>query len=328
METPTILVSAALMERFGRHFRAAAPNADFLVFADQADMVANLHKAHGVCLVGDLRSEVNGRRVGDIAVADCPQLRWVQTASAGVDQFMPKELAARGIVLTNGSGAAAPAIAEHVLSMMFAFSRGLVGYMRTQAAHKWDHRPGAPAIEMSGKTLSIYGVGRIGTELAWRAHALGLKVYGVNLPTRPKPDFMEALWAPTRLDDLLAKADFFAACIGLTDGTKHLFAAREFGLMKSSAYFINIGRGGTVDQNAMIDALQSGKIAGAGLDVVTPEPLPDESPLWDMPNVIITPHVAGASDEGHHRADEIFLENIRRFAAGETLMNVVNIALV
>ena len=252
----------------------------------------------------------------------CERLRWVHVRSAGVNPRLVAALATRGITMTKGSGAFDVAIAEHVLAMVFAFSRNLTGFLRNQLKRRWDRD--ATVLQIERKTLGIYGMGSIGTELARKAHALGMRVYGIALHERPAPSFVEALWTPDRLADLLRVSDFLAVCVPLTPETEGLFGEREFRLMKRTAYFFNIGRGKTVVQEALIAALRNGEIAGAGLDVMDPEPLPPESPLWEMENVLLTPHISGTSDETERRADTIALENIRRFLAGEPLKNVVD----
>ena len=151
-----------------------------------------------------------------------------------------------------------------------------------------------------------------------------MRAYGVTRRPKTTPPFMEALWTEEGFDEFLALSDVVVMCAALTEATRGRFGAREFGLMKPSSYFINMCRGQTVVQDDLIAALESGSIAGAGLDVTDPEPLPDGSPLWNMPNVIITPHVSGLSDGTEERADDIVFENIRRFAGGEPLVNVVD----
>jgi len=308
----TILLRREFYEKYADRLSRLAPNARFIPFTDREEMLAHLPEAEGLY----------GASPREDILDKCPKLRWIHMRSAGVDRHIPHQLAARGITLTKGSGAYDIPISEHILAMMLAFTRGLPRYLRNQLQRTWDR--GEPILQLAGKTLGIYGMGSIGTELARKAAALGMRVFGLVLNPRPKPDFLEALWTPDRLDDLLRVSDFLANCAPLTPATEKRFGKREFSLMKPTAYFINIGRGGTVDQEALIEALQKGIIAGAGLDVTSPEPLPPENPLWEMPNVILTPHVAGTSDGTESRADEIALDNIRRFAAGEPLRNVVN----
>jgi phosphoglycerate dehydrogenase-like enzyme len=289
-----------------------APDVDFVPFGDRDDMLSKLPRAHAL-YGGSPREDV---------LESCDLLRWVHMSSAGVDRYYSRELAARGVTLTRGSGAYGVPISEHVLAMMLAFTRGLPQYIRQQTRREW-HRT-ATISEISGKVLGVYGMGDIGSDLARKAHALGMRVYGLARRDREAPPYVEALWTPDRLDDLLAASDFLAACAPLTNATRGRFGAREFAVMKDTAYFFNIGRGAVAVQADLEAALSAGEIAGAGLDVTDPEPLPEDSPLWDMENVILTPHVSGGSDGTPDRVTEIVLENVRRFAAGEPLLNVVD----
>lgn len=312
MERVTILIREAFYADNESRLAALAPNADFLTFDDRDDMLSKLPRAHAL-YGGSPREDVLDR---------CPNLRWVHMSSAGVDRYLPRQLADRGVTLTRGSGAYGVPISEHVLAMMLAFTRGLPQYIRQQTRRQWERT--APISEISGKTLGVYGMGDIGSDLARKAHALGMRVYGVARREREAPDYVEELWTSDRLDDLLRAADFLAACAPLTDATRGRFGTREFALMKDTAYFFNIGRGAVAVQADLERALTDGEIAGAGLDVTDPEPLPAESVLWDMENVILTPHVSGGSDGTPDRVTEIVLDNVRRFAAGEPLMNVVD----
>ncbi|MDA1190134.1 MAG: D-2-hydroxyacid dehydrogenase [Candidatus Poribacteria bacterium] len=312
MSNPTILVRTGFYTEFEKRLKELAPNATFLTFEERDEMLEKLPHADAL-YGGSPREDVLDK---------CPRLKWLHMSSAGVNPQMAKEFGRRGITMTKGSGAYDIPIAEHVLAMMLAFSRGISHYIRQQPSHEWKR--GMPLLQLSGKTLGIYGMGSIGGELARMCHALGMTVYGIARKPRPAPEYVEALWMTDKLDDLLRASDFLAVCAPLTDETRHTFGEREFGLMKPTSYIFNIGRGGTIVQDAMIDALRTGKIAGAGLDVTDPEPLPPDSPLWDMENVIITPHVSGGSDGTEARVTSIVLENIRRFAAGEPLMNVVD----
>ncbi|MBM3215443.1 D-2-hydroxyacid dehydrogenase [Candidatus Poribacteria bacterium] len=312
MSEVTILLRREFYEQHRARLHSLAPSARFETFADRDEMLAKLPTADALY----------GASPRDDILVKCPRLKWLHMRSAGVDKHIPDALSARGITLTKGSGAYDIPISEHILAMMLALARGLPRYIRNQSESRWDR--GGGILQLHGRTLGVYGMGSIGTELGRKARALGMVVHGIALRPRTKPSFARALWTPDRLDDLLALSDHLAVCVPLTAATEKLFGAREFGLMKPTAFFYNIGRGGTVVQEALIDALRSGGIAGAGLDVTDPEPLPMDSPLWSMPNVVVTPHVSGTSDGTDARADRIVLENIRRFATGEPLLNVVS----
>ncbi len=312
MDRVTILIRDGFYTEHASRLAGIAPNADFVTFADRDDMIAKLPAAHAL-YGGSPREDV---------LDSCERLRWLHMSSAGVDRYFPKVLADRGVTLTRGSGAYGVPISEHVLAMMLAFTRGLTQYIRQQDRREWERT--APISEVSGKTLGVYGMGDIGGDLGRKANALGMRVYGIARRERDAPEYVEALWTPDRLDDMLTVSDFVASCAPLTGDTRGRFGAREFGLMRESAYFFNIGRGAVAVQADLERALADGQIAGAGLDVTDPEPLPSDSLLWDMQNVILTPHVSGGSDGTPQRVTEITLENIRRFCADEPLLNVVD----
>ncbi len=312
MERVTILIREAFYRDHEARLEELAPNADFIGFSDRDEMLELLPQAHAL-YGGSPREDV---------LDSCRLLRWVHMSSAGVDRHFPKQLADRGVTLTRGSGAYGVPISEHVLAMMLAFTRGLPQYIRQQTRREWERT--APISEIHGKTLGVFGMGDIGSALARKANALGMRVFALARRSRQAPEYVEALWTPDRLDDMLGLSDFVAACAPLTDATRGRFGAHEFARMKDTAYFFNIGRGAVAVQADLERALTDGEIAGAGLDVTDPEPLPADSPLWDMENVILTPHVSGGSDGTPGRVTEITLENIRRFAAGEELANVVD----
>ena len=250
-----------------------------------------------------------------------PNLRWVQSGGAGVERFLTPEFIASPIILTNAAGVYAVPIADHVIAFMLAFSRGFPHYLRNQAERKWEWDGGD---ELDGKTLGIIGLGGIGSEVAKRAKAFGMRVTA----TRRRPDraspFADEVRGSDALPWLLAESDYIALCAALTPRTRHLIGERELRLMKPTAYLINIGRGGLIDEHALVLALQSGRIAGAGLDVFANEPLPADSPLWDLSNVIITPHSSGSSPRSHDRLMELFCGNVARYLAGDELLNVVD----
>jgi phosphoglycerate dehydrogenase-like enzyme len=250
-----------------------------------------------------------------------PRLRWVQSGGAGVERFLTPDFIASPIVLTNAAGIYAIPIAEQVIAFILAFARGLHKTMRSQMAHQWEY-PGVQ--ELLGSTLGIVGLGGIGTEVARRAKGLGMRVIAIRKrPDRPR-GFADEVRGSDALSWLLAESDYVALCAALTPNTRHLIGEAELRMMKPTGYVINIGRGGLIDEPALISALQSGLIAGAGIDVFAQEPLPPDSPLWDMPNVIITPHHAGDSPHSHDRLMELFCDNLRRHLSGEKLLNVVD----
>jgi phosphoglycerate dehydrogenase-like enzyme/glyoxylase-like metal-dependent hydrolase (beta-lactamase superfamily II) len=256
-------------------------------------------------------------------------LRWVQFASAGVEEIVSiPELVERPIALTNAQRLFAPEIADHALAMLLAFTRGLRATIPHQVQDStWriprDFDP-AQFIELRGKTILLAGLGGIGTEVARRANAFGVRVLATDSKVTDRPSFIWHLGPPPELKSLAPQADAVINCLPLTRETTGLFDAEFFAAMKPTAYFINVARGKSVDTSALLDALKNKKIAGAGLDVTEPEPLPPEHELWKLPNVIVTPHVASQSDGRNERLWLLYRENLRRFAAGEPLLSVVD----
>ncbi len=240
---------------------------------------------------------------------------------------MIPELRERPIVLTNFSGIHAPNIADHVLALLLAFARGLKPLLARQDRHEWrdDDGEAAPTFEPAGQTIGIVGLGDIGEALAQKAHGLGMRVLAIQRhPPENPPPGVERVLPSEGLDEVLAESDHLVLCLPLTDATAHIIGEEELGRMRRSAYLFNIGRGGLIDQEALIAALREGRIAGAGLDVTEPEPLPPDSPLWDLPNVIITGHTAANTPLLWERGIELVADNVRRFLAGEELRNVVD----
>ena len=233
----------------------------------------------------------------------------------------------RDILVTNAQRIYGPEIAEHVMAMLLMFSRGLYVYLPEQQAGRWtrDAVPEERLWELTGKTMLVVGLGGIGTETARRAHALGMDVIATRGSRREGPDFVSYVGLADELPELVGRADVVVNATPLTAATRSLFDAEMFGRMKPTAYFINVGRGGSVVTDDLVAALQDGIIAGAGLDVTDPEPLTEGHPLRTMPNVIITPHVAAGSDERVRRLWVVMRENLRRFDAGERMLSVVSV---
>lgn len=250
-----------------------------------------------------------------------PHLRWIQMASAGVERAMFPALLERDIVVTNAAGVYAIPIAEHALGMMLALSRGLPALIRRQERHVWKSEEGG---ELYERTVLVAGLGGIGREIARRCRCFHMRVLATrHHPENPDPD-ADAVFPAGDLTALLPQADWLVLAAPATPETRHMVGAGQFAAMKPTARLINIARGSLVDQAALVHALQAGRIAGAGLDVFDPEPLPADSPLWDMPNVIVSPHTSGSSPRGLERVLNLFLENLRRYLAGQPLKNVVD----
>ncbi|WP_148716129.1 D-2-hydroxyacid dehydrogenase [Chitinolyticbacter meiyuanensis] len=260
---------------------------------------------------------------GDRLLALAPRLRWLQAFGAGVDRWLTPSFIDSDIVLTNASGIHGIQIAEHTLSLLLAFARGLPTLIRGQ--NEVLHHPPLRQFELAGQTLLIVGFGRIAEALAPRAAALGLKVIGARRRIGgPLPEGLDRLVVLDALPDALAAADHVVSILPLTPQTQGFFDATRFAQIKHGAHFYNVGRGASVDHAALAGALASGKLAGAGLDVTEPEPLPADHPLRRLPNVLLTAHTAGASPHYQERALAIALENLSRFQSGRPLVNVVD----
>ncbi|MEN9936561.1 MAG: hypothetical protein RLZZ387_3140 [Chloroflexota bacterium] len=258
--------------------------------------------------------------------ARAPQLRWFQQWGAGADWLLRHpEAVDHGFVLTNASGVHAVPISEHIIGTLLMFSRGLHLAVRAQARREW-WRPARrdELFELAGKTMLLVGVGAIGVRTAELAVALGMRVEGVRRDPSVGAPGVAAMYGPERLAERLPHADVVVLTIPLSHATRGMIGEAEIGAMKPGAYLVNIGRGGTVDEDALADAIRAGRLAGAALDVFAEEPLPPSSPLWDLERVIITAHYAGNTPAYDDRAMEIFLDNLRRYRAGEPLRNVVD----
>ena len=256
-------------------------------------------------------------------VAATPGLRWLHSFSVGVERCtLADGLAHENFILTNNQRGTGPDIAEHTIAMMLALTRNLEYYVLEQHAGRWA-RGDRPAINVNGKTLLVLGLGGIGTEIARRAHGLGMRVIATRNSSREGPDFVDYVGLADEAVSLAAQAQVVANALPLTEETRGLVDAEFLAAMPDGAYYLNVGRGGTTDTQALVDALASGRLAGVGLDVTDPEPLPAEHPLRTMENVLITPHISAQTDESRERTLTIGVENLRRYVAGEPLLSVV-----
>lgn len=260
---------------------------------------------------------------------NAPNLVWVISFSAGVDRYVKIEgIDNDRIVLTNSRAVHGPAIADHAFAMLLTLSRDLPTYAAHQKQGKWQDRADDPDFRpfaLQGKTMLVVGLGGIGSEIARRADGFGMRVVATRRSDSESPAFVQRVGKPQDLAEMLPEADIVAVCVPLTSETQGLFNAAMFARMKRGAILINIARGKIVDTDALLQALQSGALAGACLDVTDPEPLPPSHPLWKQPRVIITPHVAADADLTDEREWLLIRENIRRFGAGEPLLNVVDV---
>lgn len=262
---------------------------------------------------------------------EATSLSWLHLPSAGADAYCDRSLYHRDdILLTNSSGVYGTPIAEHILGMMLAFCRGINGAIRKQARAEWGCSEYSDSlVELSGTTLGIIGLGDIGRALAVRAKAMGMYVLGVRRrpvsPEYPIPEGVDEIFGEDGVPETLSRSDHVALCLPSTNRTKGLIGPERLRLMKPTAYIYNVGRGDVLDEKALIEALLEKRLAGAGLDVFETEPVPSESPLWRMTNVIVSPHISGISPLDTDRILSIFMENLRRYISGSDLINVVDI---
>ncbi len=294
-----------------------APNLRIVTGLKPAEALARAEEAHGV----------ESRYATPEFLARAKNLVWVQAMSAGVDGLIKNEPLVTNdrIVLTNHRGVHGPAIADHAMSLLLSLTRDLRYHTENQAQKKWGRGDSElTPVALDGRTMLVVGIGGIGSEIAKRAKAFGMEVWATRRSEAPKPDYVDRVELSPKLLELLPSADVVAIAVPLTAETQGLFGKEAFAAMKEGAYLINIARGPIVVQDELIAALKSGKLAGAGLDVTDPEPLPSGSSLWDFRNVIITPHVAGHAEVTQERRWTLLRENLRRFAAGEPLYNVVD----
>jgi phosphoglycerate dehydrogenase-like enzyme len=257
-------------------------------------------------------------------VAAGSSIRWVHATSAGVERLVNiPELVESDITLTNTRGGHAACIAEHTFAMLLSLTRRLFAAYEDQKERVWD-RSGISegSREVGGGTMVILGMGNIGRAVAKRAVAFDLRVLGVDLYPDGVPDGVESVWGLDRLDEALGQADIVVVTTPITPETRGLIDARRIGLLKPEAYLLVVSRGGIIDEHALVGALKEGRLAGAGLDVQEREPMPADDPLWEAPNLILTPHCSAASRQTSERVWSITRENLRRFLRGEALVNV------
>ena len=259
-------------------------------------------------------------------LAGMPKLRWVHTFSAGVDRHVPEMVKFERVLLTNNSGAYDAPIAEHVIAMIFAAAKRVPEHLAAQGRHEWQRE--TPHTEVRGQALVILGMGSIGSELARLAGGLGMRVIGVRRDARrPGGPGVERIVSPERLLEVAREADYLAITAALTPQTRGMVSAEVLRALKPTAWVINIARGPIVDEAALAVALREKRIGGAALDVFETEPLPATSPLWDCANAILTPHISNSSPRVRERSLALVAENVRRFKAGEPLLNVVDRAI-
>ena len=318
-EPITLLISDNVWGRHADAIRAISPGITPIIYEGNEVLPEEIISTiNTVFYSSDLWPERSRGFV--LSILKSTSVKWMHTFSAGVDSPFFVQLMERGIRLTNSSGATASPIAQTTILYMLALSRNVRAWFQHQEKHEWARQEFA---ELDGARLAVIGMGPIDIEIARLGVALNMNVEAIRrTPTGSEP-------CPTfsfdQLHSVLARADWVAVALPLTDDTRQIFNAETFAIMKSGAHFVNVGRGELVDEESLVAALQSGHLAGAALDVFATEPLPSDSPLWDMDNVIITPHSSSASAQSGLRSEDIFLKNLARYVAGEPMVNEVKL---
>jgi phosphoglycerate dehydrogenase-like enzyme len=284
---------------------------------DAATIAETLQRADVAVLEGDL----------DDRFLEAPRLRWVHCDHSGLNQSARPDVFAKGLIVTGSAGRSAPALAQHGFYFALALTFEARTLFEHQANHVWRGIEGyfwKPALW--GKTLGIVGFGHTGKEMAALGKAFGMRVVVYRRRVEDVPDTVDVLLAADRgdtVDRLISESDVIMIAAQLTDETYHLFDRNRFAQMKRSAYLVNLARGAVVDTNALVEALTEGQIAGAGLDVFEQEPLPADSPLWDAPNLVLTPHMTPRMPDKTQRSIATIAENARRYRCGEPLLNAI-----
>ena len=313
-----ILSTVPLNEDHVERIRAVAPGAQVTVLPGRQAAPEDLDRAFAQAEVVFLF----GQELTPARLRSAARLRWIQSAYAGVDRLLAAvpELRRHPAVLTNARGMHAATIADHVFMLMLAWARGLPACLDQQRRRQWRR---VPVRELAGETLAVIGLGGIGREVARRAVAFGMRVMGVRRRPGPVPG-VDPVVGPADLRRVLEPAQWVVVSVALTPETRHLIGRRELAAMRRDAFLINVSRGEVIDEEALVEALRDRRIAGAGLDVFTEEPLPPGHPLWSLDNVLITPHNAGNMRDYVGTALELFLDNLGRYLRGAPLRNQVD----
>jgi phosphoglycerate dehydrogenase-like enzyme len=311
-----VYLSSGMSAELLAAIRTVAPDVTIISDLDRESAMEYAGSAHGVD--------------ADLLTSDflraSPNLRWAQSWSAGVDRYItiPELISRQEVVLTNMKGMYGPVIAEHVFAMLLTLTRDLPFYLDADRRGEWARGPGGELSALQGRTMLIVGMGGIGSEIAVRAHSFNMRVLATVRTARPAPPYVDELGTGDDLDRFLPQADIVVLAVPLTDETRGMIDRTAIQRMKDGVWIVNIARGAVVDTEALVDALDSGKVGAALLDVTDPEPLPAGHPLWDRDDVFITPHMAARAELSVERRFELIVENMRRFAAGEPLLNVVD----
>ena len=313
-----LALSPRVAQRYGERIRALAPGIELVWPTEDGGWTGDAQAVEIVYFSEDFWTSGQSRALLP-QLFTLPRLRWFHTFSAGVDHPVFRTLVERGVLLTNSPGTTREPIAQYVVAMMLRVVKRMDAWAQAQRERRWQP---IESDELTAKTVGIVGVGRIGGELARLAKAFRMRVIGCRRRQR-RMRFVDELVPPERLPDLLARSDFVVLALPLTAETERLIGERELRAMRPQAWLINVSRGRVVQEEALVRALKEGWIGGACLDVFEEEPLPKESELWSLSNVVVTPHNSGWSPLNLERGTEVFLDNLRRFVSGRPLRNRV-----
>ncbi|MEX2275268.1 MAG: D-2-hydroxyacid dehydrogenase [Actinomycetota bacterium] len=315
---PVVLVAGATPDDAPPGVDAANDRVELLTAADPEEVGAAIARADAIFA---WRPEAT---LLEAAWGAAGRVRWLQSASAGVDSLLFPALVRSDVVVTNARGVFDEGMAEYTLGLMLCFAKDFAGTLDRQRHAEWKYRYSEP---LAGTRLLVVGAGSIGRAVGRLARACGMHVEGIARSSRAADDVFEWVGEARELLDRLPHADYVVNVLPHAPHTDRLFGTEAFAAMRSSARFVNVGRGGTVDEQALIHALETGGLAGAALDVFTEEPLPEDSPLWGMNNVIVSPHMSGDLVGWERAVVDVFLDNLDRWLRGESLHNVVDKAL-
>ncbi|RCW80523.1 phosphoglycerate dehydrogenase-like enzyme [Halanaerobium sp. DL-01] len=309
-----------LNEKYIKKIKQELPDAEVVIAEEKDKQLQEIVDTDIMVCVGSFSEKE--------VIEKAEKLKWIQSWSAGVDGLLSDSikplLQEKDIVLTNMSGIHVDSLGEQVVGYLIAFSRRFKDFFKQQQEHIWDK---LKVDILRDKKLLIVGTGAVGTAIAVRAAAFGMEIIGIKRDPSIVPEGFDKVYSADKLEKRLVEADFTVAAVPLTEETRDMFNQRLFALMKDSAYFINIARGEVVVEEDLIQALKDGVIAGAALDVYREEPLPEDSPLYDKENLILTPHVGGLFPDYNKRAVEVFTSNIDRFVNDRELINIINYQL-
>ncbi len=294
---------------FSERLRSEFPGLNVVHLPDYKSLDAEILEAE-ILIAWSIRPE---------QVKSAKRLRWIHSPAAAVHQLMFPELIESDIVLTNAREVHGPVVAEHVIALIFALAKKIPGSVELQQKHVWGQQilwDQVPRVrEVAGATLGLVGLGSIGRPVLQKAKALGMRVVAVREHPEKGSEGADVILGPEQIDEVFRQSDYVVLAAPVTDATKAIANAERLALMKPTACLINVGRGPLVDEHALVDALRAKKIGGAALDVFPKEPLPADSPLWDVPNLLITPHTAALTDKLWERHSALFSENLRRYLA-------------